>query len=328
MQIFVNRPALRDRLVEYYRAYRAAATETPPDRTIYVAQGRPPAIRGIWRDIPRSDPGKPVKEAYCEGDGVRVILKKETHVQIYLTLADVLIAGELMTHFNQVVNLINLEFGKVKLQEGYRLLHAAGVVFPQGGMALAGAPGAGKSSACLWLLEAGFRFLSNDRLLVKSRDLEVRMVGYPKMPRVNPGTLLAHPRLRGLLTESETQTYRGMDAGALQRLEQKHDVDVEQLFGPGTIQPAGSLTHLILLNWRWGGQGWEVRRLSAEEALDWVEVLHRDMGAYGLERDPGSRTAPDRKIYREIFERIAVVEISGGVDFAKLVETVKGLQAA
>lgn len=325
MQIFVNRPELRDRLVEYYRAYHVAATETPPDRTIYVSQGRPPAARGRWRDVPRRDPHKAVKEAFREEDGRRVVLKKETRVQIVLTLAETLIAGDLLFHFNQVVNLINTEFGKLKMREGYRLLHAAGVASSSQGIALAGAPGAGKSTASLWFLEAGFRFVSNDRLLAKPDGRKVRMIGYPKAPRVNPGTLLSLPRLRGVLTEAEMRAFEGIRPEALQKLERKYDVEVERFFGSGAVQLTGELSRLVLLNWQWEGRGWEVRRLSPEEALRWVPLLHRDAGAFDLGLTPDKQEAPVPEAYREIFARTEILEIRGKVEFARLIEWAKEL---
>jgi HprK-related kinase B len=64
---------------------------------------------------------------------------------------------------------------------------------------LAGMPATGKSTAAVHLVEAGFRFLSNDRVLVRPGPAGVDALGYPKQPRVNPGTLLHHPRLVGLL---------------------------------------------------------------------------------------------------------------------------------
>ena len=76
-------------------------------------------------------------------------------------------------------------------------------------------PGAGKSTASLHVVEAGWRFLSNDRVLARATsDGRVEVRGYPKQPRVNPGTLVHHPRL----AESLREARGGMDVRSLELL--------------------------------------------------------------------------------------------------------------
>ena len=83
------------------------------------------------------------------------------------------------------------------------MLHASGVVRTGSDEAsiFLGNSGSGKSSLALQLIErGGFDYLSNDRVLLKVDRDRVHIVGLPKKPRVNPGTLLASPSLASLLS--------------------------------------------------------------------------------------------------------------------------------
>jgi HprK-related kinase B len=102
--------------------------------------------------------------------------------------------GDLRTHLNQGINLVNAGYAKAVARRGHLLLHASGVSWNGRTAVLAGVAGAGKSTAALHLVEAGFRFLSNDRVLARPDADGVDALGYPKQPRVNPDTLLGHPR--------------------------------------------------------------------------------------------------------------------------------------
>src|SRR5262249_25575804 len=151
-------------------------------------------------------------------------------------------------------------------QEEHLLLHASGVSSNGRAAALAGPPGAGKSTAALQLIEQGFRFLSNDRVLARCGKSPVEAVGYPKLPRVNPGTLLYHPRLGGLLDAGERKALSALPAEELWRLERKRDIDLDQVYGPGTIELRGELTALVLLRWRVRDRSFQSRRLGTAEA--------------------------------------------------------------
>ena len=102
--------------------------------------------------------------------------------------------GDIRAHLNQGINLVNNCYAKVVLRRGHVLLHASAVTRDGTPAVLAGPPGAGKSTSALHLVEAGFHCLSNDRVLASPMPALVEALGYPKQPRVNPGTLLGHPR--------------------------------------------------------------------------------------------------------------------------------------
>jgi HprK-related kinase B len=264
-----------------------------------------------FTDVPRGD-GKKVKEAVRETAGERLVLKRVTGVLMGLRPGEAWARGDLRAHLNQAINLVNYCYAKAVLARGHLLLHAAAVSWNGRAAALAGPPGAGKSTAALHLVEAGYRFVSNDRLLVLPGVERVEALGYPKQPRVNPGTLLSHPRLRRLLAADDRARLETMDPGTLWSLERKSDVDLDAVYTRGTMDLAADLRALVLLRWRREGDGLRLRHLDVEQALGAIPLVHKDLGIFDLDRPAGAPPAPvDRPRYAALFERVAVVEVTG-----------------
>jgi HprK-related kinase B len=300
---------------------------TTPSTRIRLIQGHREA-HGRFVDLVRAD-GKRVKEAIQPTGGGRLILKRATGVVMGLWPDQAVAVGDLRTHLNQAINLVNACFAKVVLRRGHVLLHAAGVSRDGRAVVLAGLPGAGKSSAALHLVDAGFRFVSNDRVLVRADRGRVEALGYPKQPRVNPGTLLGHPRLSTMLKPEERAELEGMDPAALWALERKRDVDLDAVYGRGTVALRAEMRALVLLRWRRDGDGLGMDRLAPDAALQRLEVFRKDLGAFDLDRTPGAPvTAAERAGYRALVEAIPVLEITGRVDFRALVGAVSTLLAS
>jgi hypothetical protein len=86
---------------------------------------------------------------------------------------------------------------------------------------------------------------------------------------------------------------------------------------------------LVLLKWRRDGRGLDVRRLSVAEALAALPLVYKNLGAFDLDRAPGTPvTDAEREAFRELFGRVAVVEVTGGVDFGGLVGVIDKLLSA
>jgi hypothetical protein len=103
-------------------------------------------------------------------------------------------------------------------------------------------------------------------------------------------------------------------------------VDLDDIYGEGTVDLRGQMAALVLLKWRRDGRGLDVRRLTVEEALGALPLVYKNLGAFDLDRVPGSGTTDaERECYRELFRRVTVVEVTGRVDFAGLVGVVDRL---
>ncbi len=187
------------------------------------------------------------------------------------------------------------------MARGYRLFHAAAVVRDECAVVLAGVPGAGKSTASLHFVEAGWRFLSNDRVLARATaDGAIEVRGYPKQPRVNPGTLVHHPRLAGLLEPDDQRALLAMPPADLWALERKCDVDLDALYGAGTMLLASRMAMLVVLRWRPArAEPATFRRLAEHELLDAVPLVAKDLGAFGIGAAAAQR-ASDAAAYVEL----------------------------
>jgi hypothetical protein len=103
-------------------------------------------------------------------------------------------------------------------------------------------------------------------------------------------------------------------------------VDLDSIYSDGAVQLRGQMVALVLLKWRRDGHGLDVRRITVEEALAALPLVYKNLGAFDLDRAPGSGiTEAERDRYRELFGRVRVLEVTGGVDFAGLVGVIDGL---
>src|SRR5215470_6003832 len=144
------------RLTLYFRNFIAEPDGPAAVQVRRVQGAASPA--GPFAEVAR-EPGRKVKEAVREGVDGRLILKLETGVVMGISVGAAFAVGDLRTHLNQAINLVNACYARVVKRRGYVLLHASAV--SRGGRAavLAGPPGAGKSTTALHLVEDGFKFL-------------------------------------------------------------------------------------------------------------------------------------------------------------------------
>jgi HprK-related kinase B len=181
--------------------------------------------------------------------------------------------------------------------------------------------GRGKSTMAVTLLEHGFKFMSNDRVLTKVKGDTVELVGLPKKPRVNPGTIMAIPSLRHLLSSHEYEFYSSLDIDKLWKMEHKFDVEVNDLFGPGAFKLQGKLKSVYLLDWhRNNSDGMQVQPVMPAMR---ASLLHPNV----LNLDPRRKqTRNVEEIEAELAALSGAVDFfsaQGAVDMAKLAQIVK-----
>jgi HprK-related kinase B len=323
VRIRTNDETIRARLEAYYEPYIAGSL---PSGVIEVrliqGEAKP---EGPFQDVRRVD-GKEVKEAVQEVPGGRLILKRQTGVVMGLGDGHAFAVGDLRTHLNQGINLVNACYARVIAARGHVLFHASAVSWGGRTAALAGPPGAGKSTAALHLVERGFRFLSNDRVLARPASDSVEALGYPKQPRVNPGTLVHHPRLGDLLEPGDRRVLEALSPAELWRLERKRDVNLDAIYGKGTVELRGRMQALLILKWTFGGRGFAVRQITLPAAMADLPLFQKDLGVFDSGRSVPRLDAVDHlSQYAAVFERVQVVELTGGVDFSALVDVVRDL---
>jgi HprK-related kinase B len=295
-----NEPAALAAARAYFCPYvvDAGPADAP---TLYLFQGEAVYDPARLAIVTRGGLNRPPKEALYDTSGARVILKQRTGLTIYVTDTAQYVVGDLLTHFNQVVNAVNVVFMKGKIAQGFVMFHASaaqrpGPVDQARGLAFASLSGAGKSSVAMHLIARGYQYVTNDRLLLRLGATGVEMLGVPKWPRVNPGTLLTVPELASLLTPNERERYRALPPDELWSLEAKHDVIVPDVFGPAAFDLAGRLAAVYLLNWRRTTPGFQVQPIQPTEAAEALRSLLKTVGVY--DRAAAAAASPEPTIER------------------------------
>jgi hypothetical protein len=103
-------------------------------------------------------------------------------------------------------------------------------------------------------------------------------------------------------------------------------VDLDAVYGKGTVDLSARMRALLLLRWRRSGGDVRVRPLEVSEALAHLPLYYKDLGAFDLERAPGFAPGPDVvQRYRALLRRVTLVEITGAPDFPRLVKLVSDL---
>jgi HprK-related kinase B len=276
----------------------------------------------------KREPGKTGrKDAYVELSDGRLILKVRTGMLFLQSRGHCIAAGPCLTYDNQLVNFINSQIMNWLQNRDWLICHAAGLMLGNNTLAVAGFSGGGKSTLMLHLMEhPKSRFLTNDRLFVRGTDDGVEAIGIPKLPRINPGTVVNNPRLQTLIDVPRRNELLAMPKQALWELEEKFDVDIEHFYGKGRIDTSTSvmLTGLIILNWH--------RNSEQPVTMNQVSIHRREALLKAVMKSPGpfyqdqsgqflQDEAPlSSDPYLAILDRITIYEVTGGLDFEALTE--------
>jgi HprK-related kinase B len=229
---------------------------------------------------------------------------------------------------NQVINFVNTQLINHQLQRGAILGHAAAVATKdgEGAVAIAACSGGGKSTLSLGLLARGGNFVSNDRVLLHRVGDEVQVFGVPKLPRINPGTILHNPRLGALLSAERRKELSSWSREDLWKLEEKYDVDLALCFPESRYVHGAPLRALVVLDWD--------RRVPGHPRLTETRFEESEAAFRGLRKGPGpfyvpaagelpnEPLEPDPAQYGEILSGLPTIEVTGGVDFESVAEEV------
>ncbi len=276
-----------------------------------------------WNDWAR-EPGKEgKKDSYIDLNNVRLIRKVKTGM-VFLQSETLRIAtGSCLDNLNQVVNFIINQYMNYLQQQGWLICHAAALANSLNGIAIAGFSGGGKSTMMLHLLnQDSLDFVSNDRLFIKVINGQVLARGVPKLPRINPGTIVNNERLVTILDESEKDEYSSLDKDSLWQLERKYDVDVANLYGQQRFKQQTKLASFIVLNWS--------RSSEDETKIEEVDIEHSTYLLDAIMKSPGpfyhdaygNFINDMHRLYKEPYidalSKIRIIEVTGKVNFSKL----------
>jgi HprK-related kinase B len=272
----------------------------------------------------KREPGKTGrKDSYVDLHGARLIRKVRTGMVFLQSESACVAAGPCREYDNQVINFINAQYMNWLQHRGWHICHAAGLVHGGKTLGIAGFSGGGKSTLMLRLLEhPEVNYLTNDRLFIRREDDGVQAVGIPKLPRVNPGTIVHNSRLHPLIPEEQRRALLELPADELWHLEDKYDVMVDQVYGPDRITPAAPLAAFLILNWQ--------RQSEAPLHVDQVDLVERRELLGAIMKSPGpfyqypdgtfygDETPLDEAAYLTQLHGVPAFEAKGRVDFEEL----------
>lgn len=321
--IHANSRQLLDRL----RGYFSHLSKKPALSTIEITAIESEVVdTGLPFVDWRREPGKRGrKDAYVELADGRLLLKVRTGMLFLQSEQWRVAAGPCLGYDNQLVNFINSQVMNWLQQRDWLICHAAGLMLNGHAIAIAGFSGGGKSTLMLHLMEhPKSRYLTNDRLFLRRQGVRVEAVGIPKLPRINPGTVVNNPRLSSLTDEERRERLLQLPKQALWDLEEKFDVDVQRFYGRDRIDTSTPvpLAGLVILNWRQTDTDpVKMTKVDISQRNELLAAVMKSPGPFYqdalgvfLQDDDPLREAP----YQQLLKGISVYEVTGRMDFAGL----------
>ncbi|MEO0980219.1 MAG: HprK-related kinase B [Pseudomonadota bacterium] len=321
IEVRCTSPVLLAELLRYFQ--HVITVPTDPDLVVHVLGPVELPFDLTFADWAR-EPGKTGrKDAIADLADGRLVLKVRTGLRFLQASGWAVAFGPTEDHPNQVINFINTQILNRFQREHWVACHAAAVRTQTRGLAISGLSGGGKSTTMLRLMEvAGTKYVTNDRLLVRRNGKDTDALGIPKLPRINPGTIVTNSRLAGLIDEEREEELRNMERDELWHLEEKYDLFIDDIYGPGRISHTARLTDFWVLNWsRDSGAPTAVTKVGLSERTDLLSAIMKSPGPF-YQTSQGSfwtdTTPLDPGAYIDALKNVQVWEVTGQIDFDAL----------
>lgn len=308
-------------LADYFS--HVAVDPVKPDIDIVAIERDAPDLGIDFIDWKR-EPGKTGrKDSYADLPGGRIVRKVRTGMVFLQSERQRVAAGPCRKYPNQVINFINSQYMNWLQNRGWLICHAAGLVYQGRCLGIAGFSGGGKSTLMLRLLgNDGVSYLTNDRLFIHAGSGQVMARGIPKLPRINPGTIVHDERLHSLIPVPQREALLRMPAEELWELEEKYDVHIDRVYGAGRILSEAPLAAFLILDWqRDSDQDLVVERVDLATHRDLLVALMKSPGPFYQYPDGSflqDTTALDEVAYLDALENIPVYVARGRIDFPAL----------
>ncbi len=317
-----NSDELLKKLAFYFAHTLAEDTDNNlSDIEIVAINAKAPDLNLNFIDWKR-EPGKTGrKDAYVDLIDGRVIKKIRTGM-IFIQSKEYLLAiGPCLENDNQVINYINAQYMNVLQHNGALICHASALAKNNECFAIAAFSGGGKSTLMLNLLEeAELKYVTNDRLLLNDIGDGINAYGIPKLPRVNPGTIINNDRLRPMLTDQKQEELSSLSKDSLWELEEKYDVLLHDLYGAEKIIPKAKLKAFLVLNWeRDSVEACKLEKINLSERKDLLPAIMKSPGPFYQYEDNhffSDDIKLDEQPYFEILKDTDIFEATGNIDFS------------
>lgn len=312
-----NTNALLEKLGMYFSHVLGAG---PADIEVLALQSDALDLGVEFTDWHR-EPGKTGrKDTYVNLPDGRLHRKARTGMIFLQSDAHHIAAGPCLENDNQVINFINALYMSHLQQNGALICHASGLTMNWQCLGMAGFSGGGKSTLMLHMLaEQGVRYLTNDRLFLQREADEVKAMGIPKLPRINPGTIVHNETLMPMLSEQRREELLALAPQELWALEEKYDVDVEDIYGEDKIASNAVLAAFLILNWSLDStEPCTIEQVDLSARRELLDAVMKSPGPFYQFKD-GSFYGDENELsfdaYLEMLADIPIFEARGGVDF-------------
>ena len=174
-------------------------------------------------------------------------------------------------------------------------------------------------------------YLSNDRLFIRNESGRTLARGIPKLPRINPGTIVHNPKLHSLISVQQRNTLLQLPAAELWELEEKYDVSIDRVYGQGRIMAEAPLSAFLILDWRRDSDtALEIERVDLAARRNLLGALMKSPGPFYQHPDGSFQqdtTAFDDTAYLDTLKEVPVYAVRGRLDFSTGVKSVRPLSA-
>ena len=319
MRIRSNQKPVLEKLAAYFSHVEQGSTE--PDIEIHAIQRDVITDSSLEFTDWAREPGKTGrKDAYFDIPNARVVHKVRTGMLFLQSASTRIAAGPCLQNDNQVINFINSQYMDWLQHNGWLICHASGMEVNGHAIGMAGLSGGGKSTLMLNLMEDNsVNYVTNDRLFIRTDDSGVTARGIPKLPRINPGTIVFNERLHGLISQQRRDELLQLPKQELWHLEEKYDVHIEQVYGPGRVTTEAELEAFVILNWQHDTtEKTAVIAVDINQRRELLAALMKSPGPFYQHTDGSfhSDTAEfDEQSYLDALQGVTIYEVTGKVDF-------------
>ena len=167
---------------------------------------------------------------------------------------------------------------------GYLVLHAAGVVWGDSGILIAGRAGAGKSTLAMACARRGFGVFAEDAVFVRARSATLELWGIPWVQRLLPDAAAFFPEL------SEIPPRRQPNG------ETKIEVDLDRV-QPGRAVPCAMAGPILLLARDTGGPT-RIEPVKDATAHDALEIHWPWDGGWSAPHDHAAELLAGRRVHQ------------------------------
>ncbi len=303
----------------------AASAAMPPDIDILAIECDPPDLGIDFIDWKREAGKTGGKDSYVDLAGGRLVRKVRTGMVFLQSESYRIAAGPCAKYANQVINFINSQYMNWLQNRGWLICHAAGLVYRDQGLGIAGFSGGGKSTLMLHLLNNdAVCYLTNDRLFIRKECGLTLARGIPKLPRINPGTIVHNPKLHSLISAQRREALLQLPPQELWQLEEKFDVPIARVYGPRRSLTQAPLAEFLILDWqRDSTDKLTVEPLDLASQRKLLGALMKSSGPFYQYSDgtfQADTAAFDESAYLQVLKDVAVYVARGRIDFSAMVD--------